>query len=425
MNISFLLGAGASIPCPLPATPLITDAILTHRAVELDEHGNLILGNHLFDPNIGRGAGIEPKPAAEFNDYELQVIEFRRTALALVFDEIRSYYNRPDWRFERRDGHYEDIYYVLQQIWDDRSVTVDNPIVPAFVDRLNARPEAARLVELDPLPSDTLNWPHIASDLTHYMGDVLRWLLDPPWATDHSCYAAIADAARDPGVSRVDVLTLNNDLMVERMLEASGVEFDDGFPDGVWDPNSLDNPRTRVRLFKLHGSIDWLEGNGVPQLFNRNAPPDAPSLDRPVLLMGRFNKMIEYSSSVFPYLIGSLQRVLLEADAIVTSGFSFGDHAVNRQLVQSMWTNKEQALVLLHPEGADLLRAAPAHVHSSWESWVPCQLQDEPSFLSQVTWPEVLALITASKECSAHWLELRSGTGAGSGDNATPPPPAP
>ena len=64
----------------------------------------------------------------------------------------------------------------------------------------------------------------------------------------------------------LDIFTLNYDLVIETMLHRSQKRFTRGFHkpssdsgSGVYEPTSFDERGYSVRLFKLHGSVDWAE----------------------------------------------------------------------------------------------------------------------------------------------------------------------
>lgn len=71
---------------------------------------------------------------------------------------------------------------------------------------------------------------------------------------------ALIELCEDRAGGTVDIFSLNHDRVVEAELAAAKIAFTDGFkedPDGRWDATAYDRPDPRVRLWKLHGGIDW------------------------------------------------------------------------------------------------------------------------------------------------------------------------
>jgi hypothetical protein len=70
---------------------------------------------------------------------------------------------------------------------------------------------------------------------------------------------AITDTAK--AVDQLDIFTLNHDVLIEAQCRSANVLYEDGFADRrgellvfSWWPQ---NKREKVRLFKLHGSVNW------------------------------------------------------------------------------------------------------------------------------------------------------------------------
>jgi hypothetical protein len=72
----------------------------------------------------------------------------------------------------------------------------------------------------------------------------------------------LIDACRDTSIDKIDVFTLNHDTLIEQELRDATVDFTDGFElktdtCDYWDVDAFTHPKHRIRLGKLHGSVDW------------------------------------------------------------------------------------------------------------------------------------------------------------------------
>ncbi|MGH9321062.1 MAG: SIR2 family protein, partial [Vicinamibacteria bacterium] len=162
------------------------------------------------------------------------------------------------------------------------------------------------------------------------------------------------------------IATLNDDTLVEKILTNEGLEFTDGFgpsQDGVryFDPTLFDSSR-KIPLLKVHGSVNWFrlrpdDGDwtedevGIFEQagFDRFRRPDGRlqiSEQRPMLLIGTFNKSIRYTDWFFSEIFSQFQQSLKVADTLVISGYGFGDKGINSQI--SQWT--PHRIVIVHPD---------------------------------------------------------------------------
>jgi hypothetical protein len=74
-------------------------------------------------------------------------------------------------------------------------------------------------------------------------------------------FELLQDVASAPALDQLDIVTLNHDTLVEQFLTSRRIAFTDGFglPDGDvrWSEDATYDVPSRVRLFKLHGSVNW------------------------------------------------------------------------------------------------------------------------------------------------------------------------
>ena len=194
-----------------------------------------------------------------------------------------------------------------------------------------------------------------------------------PWLGHRNFFSKIL-AARRGGLPRIDVFTTNYDLAIETSLDGLGVQYIDGFAGSVVQtfnpaafnqdfyaheesgPRELVRVPDVVRLYKLHGSINWRFG------------PDPSSQDREVLLrVSREDLSAGQELAViyptpqkdsdtlgYPYsdLLHAFASVLSRADtALLVVGYGFADDHINRMIFQALAGNPTLQLMVLSPHG--------------------------------------------------------------------------
>jgi len=183
----------------------------------------------------------------------------------------------------------------------------------------------------------------------------------------------------------LDLFTLNYDLSLERTFGNLGVEFttgyrkkDKGLP--VWDPSEFDKPLFDVRIFKLHGSINWGEFFTYPppsvdagatwdseqaaERYIANYPERVEFDPYPVGLVeppdrreGMVSTMnfgtrkeVLYASSQFTALFNHFLNGLTSAGVIVVAGYSFSDERINKTIEEAVVNrNGDLHVIVVNP----------------------------------------------------------------------------
>lgn len=150
------------------------------------------------------------------------------------------------------------------------------------------------------------------------------------------------------GINRdhaIEVFTTNYDLLFEEAMERSRTPYFDGFSgsrEAFFDPSTIssnDLPPRWIRLWKLHGSINW----------TRNCNNEI------VRSLGEGDGMMVYPSHVkydqtqsapFSSLFDRLKNFLLEPDSLLIAiGFSFADAHISAKLDECMAENPSAAVL--------------------------------------------------------------------------------
>lgn len=166
-----------------------------------------------------------------------------------------------------------------------------------------------------------------------------------------------------------EVFTTNYDLLIEQALERKKVPFYDGFVGAVrpfFDAPGLRNktvPTGWIRLWKLHGSINWEKQvvSGQAEIIRAGKPVSDALIHPSHLKYDESRKM--------PYLamIDQLKEFLSRPSAVlVTSGFAFRDQHLNEVILESMRANPNAVThglvfgaVAGYPEARALAHAHP------------------------------------------------------------------
>lgn len=240
--------------------------------------------------------------------------------------EIEEYYKKHKFK---SDINYEDLYYMARQISDSESGEYANPAVQPLVDKI--RDEIKHLLEKTDHPNELLLHDLAAQAMEHIENVVCESLNENKELKPLDYLECIKEACEDESFSRVDIFTLNHDTVLEkylgRYLNQNKIRFTYGFfkPEGeenrYWNPRLFNSKFFKIRLFKLHGSINWYRFRpqdakdwgddlfGIPSSSNRVGLQIKDAKDRmlfiykrPMLLVGTYNKMLEYHSGIYTEL---------------------------------------------------------------------------------------------------------------------------
>lgn len=176
------------------------------------------------------------------------------------------------------------------------------------------------------------------------------WLTTPP-------AEAIAYLSRFNDFTRfqtpVDLFSLNYDLCIETALRESGVNFVNGFTPFGWNPTSLQDSAP-IRVFKLHGSLDWVENTSFGICSTRfpvhERVADFEGEDSPLLIFGTNTKLT--GRDPFLTLLYHFAARIATSDVLVSVGYGFADEHVNQVIEQKLITNPKLRVIVVAPDAA-------------------------------------------------------------------------
>ncbi|MEW4525958.1 SIR2 family protein [Vibrio cholerae] len=152
------------------------------------------------------------------------------------------------------------------------------------------------------------------------------------------------------GINRdyaVEIFTTNYDLLLEEAMERSRTPYFDGFTgakSAFFDPSTIssnDLPSRWIRLWKLHGSINWSR-NGKGEVIRLQGKEDGS------MVYPSHIKYDQTQSAPFSSMFERLKRFLLEPDSLlITTGFSFADAHITAKLDECLSENPSSAVIAL------------------------------------------------------------------------------
>ena len=158
----------------------------------------------------------------------------------------------------------------------------------------------------------------------------------------------------------VEIFTTNYDLLMEQALEAEGVPFFDGFVGShrpAFDLQAIEEdllPARWVRLWKLHGSINWQVSNAGR--VTRNHEPDGSG---GTLIYPSHLKYAESRRLPYLALLDRLRSFLRQPSSVLVScGFSYRDEHINEVIEQALRANPTAAVQALMYGSIDQYGAA-------------------------------------------------------------------
>ncbi len=160
---------------------------------------------------------------------------------------------------------------------------------------------------------------------------------------------------RDKNLTKTNIFTTNYDLFNERALDQLGIIFSNGFSGVInryFNPavfnyafaeqmdlsnnkwNVIDN---FIYLYKLHGSISWIEDESTKHLFKIKELQKPVKDDKNVMIYPTPVKQNASFGSPYSDLFREFQKKLMISNNIlITVGYSFSDEHINNLIYQAL-----------------------------------------------------------------------------------------
>lgn len=391
-RVIFLLGSGVSFPAKVSSIDTLTDRVLSGERFQ--RHSNKVWWIKEAD---GVAVGDDAKRITTF--------------LKRLKTEVDLHYAL----YKDHKTNYEDLYHVAAQLYDAVMGSYQNPALKPFLDKIV--PDSRELF----IEDQEENRPQIVRDyqgLAYLSSETTNYIADVVWRVIQKEQLAVAQVTHldcikcaCQEVNTLDLFTVNHDMLLEKALGANSIPIADGFGArdefGVrhWNPQTFEAPSVRIRLVKLHGSMDWFYFCGTDegradQFLGLHPQPGLEFLGgdgrlltllegRPVLLMGTVNKMLEYLRGIFLQLHFQFYHRLAQTDQMVVSGYGFGDDGINMRIREWMGSSDDRRLVIIDPSPLAAQERFGGW-HDTWDNWKgQGKLVVMERGIDRITWTEI------------------------------------
>jgi hypothetical protein len=324
-------------------------------------------------------------------------------------DRCQRFLQRLAWRVSpyfndrRGDVNYEDLFYITDEL---RSTKI-NPVIQPFTEQMRAACN-----DLCWQPAASPQWIEF-SDLCEQVCDFVRCVVSQQLRRNVTPHGMdlIRDLAQQAStgsdIKRLAICTLNHDALVEKLLD--GINYEDGFSDpsksGFFNPRCFRTRSKRIRLLKLHGSINWYryqrrEGEHYSDhhAVHRQGfkpPPNVKGVkwepdSIPTILTGSYNKSEAYGMNIFKEFMHAFHSELAEHKLIIMSGYGWGDYAINQRLCEWLGREKSHRIILLSEDKPWSMLASSHVIRYQWNQLIRLRkLVVMRKWLQDTTWAEI------------------------------------
>jgi hypothetical protein len=175
---------------------------------------------------------------------------------------------------------------------------------------------------------------------------------------------------------KINIFSLNHDLIIEKILEHKSKDFQDGFELKNGFQEFTDNfpDNNKINFLKLHGSINWFNVNGSDRNFyvnSKNTRIESMTymysnllensqeylfINQRAFLTGTQNKYEEYLMNIYSDLKWHYKRLLKDTKRLIVIGYSFGDYGVTTEIINWMHKKMDAKLIIIDPDANTLLK---------------------------------------------------------------------
>lgn len=379
-SVMFLLGSGSSIPGGFPSTSEITSQIFA--------------GSNIVRHTDSRYY-LKEDPLNEIEKHWTE--DYLPNVLTLLksIQELMESYDKDE------PLNYEILYYFLQQLYDYESGDYLNMALYPFIEQVKKKmPRGSRAIDL-------------FREAENYIRHTVWRMLQKTSTDNHSHLNFLSDAINDQDMALVNMATLNHDGLIEKNLAENKVHFQDGFSssdNGVryW----VNNFGERNNLLKIHGSVDWftlhpddgdwfddkvgivLDGDiDHPRSPGGQLMMSLPEKE-PYILVGTFNKIYEYTEGILSSIYYQFRNLLNKSKCLVITGYSFGDKGINTAIIEWLYSDRQNKIIIIHPNMDNLLRnAARSAITKSYTGMAKKNFINIPKYIQESSWKEIKSVL--------------------------------
>ena len=152
----------------------------------------------------------------------------------------------------------------------------------------------------------------------------------------------------------LDIFSLNYETVVEQFCKSAGIPCADGFNQGgEWQPDSYYRAASGIRLWKLHGSVNWTSSQSgwphqaeTPGSWRRyfHSGHTASATAEAALVWPAATKRLEKSLSL---LHSAFRNRLATCRLLMVAGYRFADAHIRAAVIDSLKTNPRLRILIL------------------------------------------------------------------------------
>lgn len=385
-KILLFFGSGISFPTKIPNITKLSDKIIDGKWHDHTDE-SFVKGNH---------------PSKLMEDYN--IVPILQGFLKLIQEDADKYL----LDHKRPQSNYEDWYYICNQIRDEENHEIYNPTIQNYIEKIQRL--LGNVLESMPMR------PHVDVDLLFLASrscGLIQSVLRSELSTNNKPVGLelLTQLNNSKDISRIDIATLNHDTLIETLFHDNNISFLDGFSqsndgDVRWFlPEVSYQDIGKIKLFKLHGSINWYiyrlidetTGNGI----DRHAIPtnrdhehclnargqDLINLStEPEFLTGSYNKILEYNFGMIRRIHRYFDFMLDDHNTIIMSGYGWNDRGINGRLFEWIDSLDQNRIVLLHKNPTNIRDNSKSAMWRRFDSLVESgKLILIPLWMSEIT----------------------------------------
>lgn len=198
---------------------------------------------------------------------------------------------------------------------------------------------------------------------------------------------------RSKELARLSVFTTNNDLFNETAMDNTNTMYINGFTPGLkryFNPSLFHHTYSKrmdssidkyepvdniVYLYKLHGSVNWVEEESVGNKFYDIVEIDATqssssAQSKRVMIYPAPTKQNKSLGSPYTDIIRAFHHKLLQPNSVLfVCGYSFSDEHLNRIIYQALTANSSLNVVIVNKldESKEIKQVDDRRIYHLWE----------------------------------------------------------
>jgi len=353
-EFTFLMGSGLSCAAGLPSVDKITEEIFNMENVFKSSD------NHYYKS--------KSKPSEEcFPEYYKHNKAIEKI-LKIANCEVGKYYGN------NYKTNYEELYYLVKQI--DDKFEYDNPAILAFIEKVN--------IKIKSLLDSNVTFNESIRNSVKYIEDAVWHIL----AEKYENLTVLDFLLKEVPKGNINIFSLNHDYLIEQILQEYKIDYVNGFKPynkdiKIWDRNLFDQ-KSKIKLYKLHGSISWVRYtinnfkgyfyadiglNDIYHLKDNKGNYLWPA-EGPRFLIGSVNKILEYSRELFSELFYRFHFILKNTNLLIIIGYGFKDKGINSKIIEYMYHDFKNKIIIVDIKGKEkLLKNARLAIQINVPKW--------------------------------------------------------